>query len=101
MRSSLAQENKQISDFQAELVQMAACLKGDHKKKTYPYELVEKMTVKEAVEYVQDAWKKFLHECDESRKRGEDESTIVIVTSPKNSRRSFKGKLLSCLACNN
>ncbi|KNA07661.1 hypothetical protein SOVF_169900 [Spinacia oleracea] len=101
LRSSLAQENKQISDFQAELVQMAACLKGDHKKKTYPYELVEKMTVKEAVEYVQDAWKKFLHECDESRKRGEDESTIVIVTSPKNSRRSFKGKLLSCLACNN
>ncbi|XP_021755142.1 non-specific phospholipase C4-like [Chenopodium quinoa] len=101
LRATSALEDKQLSDFQAELVQMAACLKGDHKKDTYPDALVENMTVKEAAEYVQEAWEIFLHECDEARKRGADESTIIDVGSSQNTRRSLKSKLLSCLACNN
>ncbi|KAL2892646.1 Non-specific phospholipase C3 [Bienertia sinuspersici] len=102
LRATSPLEDRKLSDFQAELVQMAACLKGDHKKKTYPDALVESMTVKEAAEYVQEAWKIFLHECDEAKKRGEDESTIIVVDAErKKTRKSFAGKFCSCLACKN
>lgn len=103
LRTALPVEDKQLSDFQAELVQLAACLNGDHKKKTYPDELVENMTVREAAEYVKEAWKIFLQKCEEARKRGADESTIIEEDDEplKNTRRSFAGKLFSCLACNN
>ncbi|KMS99828.1 hypothetical protein BVRB_1g016800 [Beta vulgaris subsp. vulgaris] len=103
LREDLPLENRLLSDFQAELVQMAACLNGDHKKKTYPDTLVEKMTVKEAAEYVHEAWKIFLHECEEARKRGEDDSAIVVVDGKhsKNTSRSLATKFFSCIACNN
>ncbi|XP_057531527.1 non-specific phospholipase C4-like [Amaranthus tricolor] len=103
LRATSAVENRKLSDFQAELVQMGACLNGDHKKNTYPDALVAKMTVKEGAEYVQKAWKTFCHECDEAKKRGADENTIIEVdTEPSNKiYRSFIDKFFSCLACNN
>lgn len=104
LRETSAQEGKKLSDFQAELVQLAACLIGDHNKETYPHKLVENMTVKEAVEYVEEAFKKFLNEGDKARKRGADESSVVVVDAqpaPPPTRRSFAHKFFSCLACNN
>ncbi|KAE8721401.1 Non-specific phospholipase C5 [Hibiscus syriacus] len=55
-RHSKAKETAKLSDFQEELVQMAAVLKGDHKSDIYPHKLVENMTVAEAAEYVHGAF---------------------------------------------
>lgn len=55
-RSEEADEERELSDFQKELVQLAACLKGDHKLDSYPHQLVADMKVKHAVEYVNNAY---------------------------------------------
>jgi len=103
LRETSAQEDKKLSDFQAELVQLAACLRGDHNKETYPHKLVENMTVKEAVGYVEEAFKIFLNEGDKARKREADESSVVVVDAQPATptRRSFAHMFFSCLACNN
>ncbi|KAK9757699.1 hypothetical protein RND81_01G180400 [Saponaria officinalis] len=97
LRETLPQEDKKLSEFQAELVQMAACLKGDHKKKSYPEKLIENMTVKEGAEYMQEAWETFCRECEKARKRGTHGDTIVSIDG----RSSLVGKVFSCLACSN
>lgn len=109
-------EEAKLSEFQEELVQMAATLNGDCKKDIYPQKLVEGMNVKDAINYVDNAFKKFLDDCDKAKKGGADESEIVqkakkavdkpeIVASasppPKMKSKSFAHKIFSCLACNN
>lgn len=109
-------EEAKLSEFQEELVQMAATLNGDCKKDIYPQKLVEGMNVRDAINYVDDAFKKFLDDCDKAKKGGADESEIVqkakkgvdeseIVASasppPKMKSKSFAHKIFSCLACNN
>ncbi|KAF3958725.1 hypothetical protein CMV_016391 [Castanea mollissima] len=89
-----------LSEFQEELVQLAAVLNGDHRKETYPDKLVENMTVVEAAKYVKDAFKTFLDECDKARASGVSEEEIVVcATSP--SSKSLASKLFSCLICDN
>ncbi|GMG98512.1 hypothetical protein Nepgr_000352 [Nepenthes gracilis] len=77
LREAEAIENKKLSDFQMELVQMAACLNGDHRKDTYPDKLVEDMTVADAVEYIKQAFQKFIDESNKAKKNGAHEDTIV------------------------
>ncbi|EXB70660.1 Phospholipase C 3 [Morus notabilis] len=103
-----AKEDAHVSEFQAELVQMAATLNGDHNKDVYPHKLVDNLTVSEAAKYCDGAIKLFLDECEKAKQSGVDESHIVVcsaspVPAPKrqNSPKSFAQKIFSCLICDN
>ncbi|GKV07482.1 hypothetical protein SLEP1_g19257 [Rubroshorea leprosula] len=97
-----ANERAPLSEFQEELVQLAAVLKGDHKKDIYPHKLVENMTVAEGVKYVEEAFLAFCDECHKAKERGADESEIVVLTCPPSPKpRSFAHKIFSCLICDN
>ncbi|KAL5770072.1 hypothetical protein ACOSP7_014226 [Xanthoceras sorbifolium] len=100
IRDGEAKENETLSDFQKELVQMAAALNGDHRKDIYPHKLVEKMTVAEGAKYVEDAFNKF---CNKAMATTEvDDSDIVLVptkTPPKTITKSFAHKMFSCFVC--
>ncbi|GAB2233923.1 hypothetical protein Droror1_Dr00003153 [Drosera rotundifolia] len=111
LRERGAIEEQPLSDFQKELVQMAACLNGDHRKETYPEKLVENMNVADAVEYVGKAFKLFIDEGEKARKAGADGETVIVVeelvakvegaTEKKMEKsKSFAQKFFSCLACN-
>lgn len=102
MRERGAKEDVPVSDFQSELVQLAAVLNGDHTKEIYPDKLVEGMTVAEAADYVKDACEKFFKECDRCIKAGMDGSHIPIVAPkvPENqSTGSRAWKILACFGC--
>ncbi|GAB4824828.1 Non-specific phospholipase C4 [Ancistrocladus abbreviatus] len=109
LRDTPAKEDKKLSDFQMELVQMAACIKGDYQKHSYP-NFVEDMTVADAVDYVNKAFKKYCEECNKAKKNGVDEDTVIVVQVEKETlpadtngkrNRSFIHKFLACIACNN
>lgn len=102
----LNEEEVKLTDYQAEMVQMAAALNGDHKKDTYPHKLVENMTISQAVSYVGDAYKVYSDECTKAKESGADEHYIVYVENlqllPKPAAtKSFGQKLFSCLVCDN
>ncbi|GMN61540.1 hypothetical protein TIFTF001_030629 [Ficus carica] len=105
LREGEAKEDAKLTDFQAELVQMAATLNGDHAKDIYPHKLVEDLTVSEAVKYCEGAFKTFLDECDKAKQRGMDDSHIVVcgASEPKRQKppKSFAQKIFSCLICDN
>ncbi|KAK9095503.1 hypothetical protein Scep_026972 [Stephania cephalantha] len=104
MREGEANEGKKLSEFQEELVQLAATLNGDCRKTSYPHKLVENMTVKEAVKYVESGFKSFLEKCEDAMKNGNGEEEIVASedSSPAQLRpkkSSKAGKFFSCFAC--
>ncbi|XP_057451238.1 non-specific phospholipase C4-like [Lotus japonicus] len=105
LREAAANEEAKLSEFQEELVQLAATLNGDHRKSIYPNKLTENMSVSDAAKYVEDAFKTFLYECEKARQNGADESEIVECAdcasahAPSNSR-NFLNKMLSCITCN-
>ncbi|XP_061359108.1 non-specific phospholipase C4-like [Gastrolobium bilobum] len=100
LREALAEEQVKLSQFQEELVQMAATLNGDHTKSTYPNKLTEKMSVSEAVQYCEDAFRTFLNECEKARQRGVDESEVIHCARPHRAPQSknFLHKML-CIFC--
>lgn len=106
LREGEAKEDAKLTDFQQELVQMAATLCGDHKKDTYPHKLVDNMTVIDGVNYVKNAFTKFLNESEKARTRGVNETNIFVPQEddndvqamPKKSK-SFASKFFSCIAC--
>ena len=100
LRDAGPPDQAKLSEFQEELVQLAAVLNGDHRKETYPDKLVENMTVAEAAKYVTDAFKTFLDECDKARASGVSEDEIVVCAT-KTSSKSIASKLFSCLICDN
>ncbi|XP_028098944.1 non-specific phospholipase C4-like isoform X2 [Camellia sinensis] len=105
LREAEAKENAKLTEFQEEMVQMAATLCGDHKKDIYPDKLVENMTVDEAVKYVNNSFKKFLEECEKAKASGADESQICVPNDddppkpPEYKSKSFASKFFSCVAC--
>ncbi|KAJ1292666.1 hypothetical protein BS78_01G007300 [Paspalum vaginatum] len=107
LRQTQAAEHAPLSEFQQELVQLAAVLNGDHTKDSYPHKLVEGMTVADAARYCVDAFKVFLDECDRCNKCGKDGSYIPTVkpspSSPPPAKNkssfSFASKVLACFAC--
>ncbi|KAJ9179816.1 hypothetical protein P3X46_008136 [Hevea brasiliensis] len=103
LREFNANEEANLSEFQEELVQMAAVLNGDHKNDIYPQRLVEGMTVSQAAKYVENAYKKFCEECEKARESGVDESEVIVLPKlPTNTTsKSFIEKLFSCLICDN
>lgn len=102
VRDNEAKDTAKLSEFQEELVQMAAVLNGDHESEIYPHKLVENMTVAEAVKYVEGAFKEFCDECQKAKVRGLDESEIVVAgkqAERSKQSKSFVHKMLSCFVC--
>ncbi|BFG21244.1 hypothetical protein CerSpe_075180 [Prunus speciosa] len=103
LRETASKEGAKLSDFQEELVQLAAALNGDHRKDIYPTKLVENISVAEALKYVEAAFEKFSDACEKARESGADESEIVVCeTSPSPPyHKSFAQRIFSCLVCDN
>lgn len=89
MRATEPKEDASLSEFQSEVVQLAAVLNGDHFLSSYPDEVGKKMTVKQAHEYVKGATSRFIRASKEAMKLGADKSAIVdmrssLTTRPRN-----------------
>ncbi|XP_020262700.1 non-specific phospholipase C3-like, partial [Asparagus officinalis] len=105
-----AAEQSKLSEFQQELVQLGAVLNGDYIKDIYPYKLVEQMTVAEAANYTQEAFRTFLNECEKCKKNGADGSYVVVVNPAKGTaaaddnnneqkKKSVVTKMFGCFVC--
>ncbi|KAG0474835.1 hypothetical protein HPP92_014521 [Vanilla planifolia] len=109
MRRTEAAESAKLSDFQRELVQLAAVLNGDHAKESlFPDVLVEGMTVAQGASYTQDAIKVFMEEAERCRKAGYDGSHVIVLrprgpedgqVEKKKKRSSWYSRWFACLAC--
>ncbi|AAF01582.1 hypothetical protein [Arabidopsis thaliana] len=117
LRGTMAKENAQLSEFQEDLVIMAAGLKGDYKNEELIHKLCKETCVADASKYVTNAFEKFLEESRKARDRGCDENDIVycvdddddhVVIPPQShseasnaaaqpkTQTSFFNKLFSC-----
>lgn len=88
LRSTEADENKRLSQFQGEVVQLAAVLNGDHFLSSFPDDMGKKMNVKEAHEYTKGAVSRFIRASKEAIKLGAAESAIVDMRSSLTTRSS-------------
>ncbi|KAK9224802.1 hypothetical protein WN943_009840 [Citrus x changshan-huyou] len=77
IRQGEANENAKLSEFQQELMQLAAVLKGDHVLTSFPDNIGKDMTVKEGKEYMEDAVKRFFDAGLQALKMGVDVEQIV------------------------
>ncbi|KAK4488593.1 hypothetical protein RD792_004359 [Penstemon davidsonii] len=101
MRETEPNEEANLNEFQEELVQLCAVLKGDHAKDVFPHKIVKDMKVVEAVDYVDGAFQKFLNDCDNAIKNGADESYIVcaeVVDQPKKLPKTKINKQINIMA---
>ncbi|KAI4343599.1 hypothetical protein L6164_010933 [Bauhinia variegata] len=89
LRNSEAKEDAGLSEFQSEVVQLAAVLNGDHFLSSFPEEMGKKMSVKEAHEYVRGAVSRFIRASKEAIKLGAAESAIVDMRSSLTTRSSI------------
>lgn len=101
MREREPNEDAKLSEFQEELVQLCAVLRGDHTEEGFHHKIVKDMKVVDAVDYVGGAFRKFLDDCDNAVKNGADESHIVCLEKHPRKRvsKSFTRKVFSCLSC--
>ncbi|OIV93136.1 hypothetical protein TanjilG_20798 [Lupinus angustifolius] len=88
MRMSEANEDRSLSEFQQEMVQLAAVLKGDDIFTTYPNTIGKQMTVKQGRDYMHVAVKRFLEAGRLAKKMGVDEEQIVQMKPSLTSRSS-------------
>ncbi|GAB4845758.1 Non-specific phospholipase C6 [Ancistrocladus abbreviatus] len=86
LRKTNADENRQLSSFQSEIVQLAAVLNGDRFLSSFPDEITAKMNVKEADEYVRGAVSRFIRASKEAIKMGAHPSAIVDMRSSLTTR---------------
>lgn len=117
LREAGANEQAELSDFQVELVQLAATLNGDHTKDIYPHKLVEDLSVSGAVDYCKEAFEFFMTESQKAKQAGLDGSQIIECANSCSSStrsppqpqpqpqppvppRSFWQIILSCILCN-
>ena len=59
IRPGEANEDAQLTEFQQELLQLAAVLNGDFTLKRFPEEVGKNMSVREGNKYIQDSLKRF------------------------------------------
>ena len=90
IRKSEANEEAKISEFQEELVQLAAQLNGDYTLKSYPEEIGKKMNVREGNKYVEDAVKRFFEASRLAKTLGAQDDEIVKMR-PSLTTRSTSG----------
>ncbi|XP_075662278.1 non-specific phospholipase C6 [Castanea sativa] len=89
LRTTEAKEDSGLSEFQGEVVQLAAVLNGDHFLSSFPDEMSKKMNVKEAHEYVRGAVSRFIRASKEAIKLGAAQSAIVDMRSSLTTRSSI------------
>lgn len=80
-----AREEAALSEFQVELIQLASQLNGDHVLNAYPH-IGERMTVREANSYAEDAVARFLEAGRAALLAGANESAIVTMRPSLTSR---------------
>ncbi|XP_060197228.1 non-specific phospholipase C2 [Lycium barbarum] len=88
IRKGEANEDANISEFQQELVQLAAVLKGDHLLTSYPEKIGKGMTVRQGKAYMEDAVKRFFEAGFAAKKIGVDEEQIVQMRPSLTTRSS-------------
>lgn len=88
LRNTEADENRALSEFQTEVVQLGAVLNGDHFLSSFPNEMGKKMNVKEGHEYVKGAVSRFIRASKEAVNLGAAESAIVDMRSSLTTRSS-------------
>ncbi|XP_047331519.1 non-specific phospholipase C6-like [Impatiens glandulifera] len=82
LRSSDPDENREVSEFQTELTDLARFLiKDDYNLMNSKMGNEKKMTVKEGEQYVREAMSKFLKASKDTLRLGIDGSTIVDLTT--------------------
>ncbi|KAK6936930.1 Phosphoesterase [Dillenia turbinata] len=77
IRQTEANEDAKLTEFQQELLQLAAVLKGDNILTSYPNKIAQQMTVKQGKEYVDDAVKRFFEAGLVAKKMGVEENQIL------------------------
>lgn len=90
IREGEANEDAQLSEFQQELMQLAAVLKGDHILTSYPEKTGKATSVKEGKAYMEDAVKRFFETGRYAKKMGVDEEQIVQMKPSLTTRSSPK-----------
>ncbi|KAK9090097.1 hypothetical protein Sjap_023274 [Stephania japonica] len=86
LRKTEAKEEAKLSEFQSEVVHLAAVLNGDHFLSSFPDEISKKMNVRDAHKYVTGAVSRFLRASKEALRLGAHESAIVDMRSSLTSR---------------
>ncbi|KAJ8634175.1 hypothetical protein MRB53_027511 [Persea americana] len=89
LRTTEAKEDGGLSEFQSELVHLAAVLNGDHFLSSFPDEISKKMSVKQAHAYVKGAVSRFTRASKEAIALGADESAIVDMRSSLTTRTTL------------
>ncbi|KAK4256937.1 hypothetical protein QN277_006594 [Acacia crassicarpa] len=89
LRSGEAKEEGGLSEFQSEVVQLAAVLNGDHFLSSFPDEMSTKMSVKEAHDYVSGAVSRFIRASKEAINLGAHDSAIVDMRSSLTTRSAI------------
>ncbi|KAI9079635.1 hypothetical protein K1719_038256 [Acacia pycnantha] len=89
LRNGEAKEEGGLSEFQSEVVQLAAVLNGDHFLSSFPNEMSQKMSVKEAHDYVRGAVSRFIRASKEAINLGAHDSAIVDMRSSLTTRSSI------------
>ncbi|KAJ4979714.1 hypothetical protein NE237_010494 [Protea cynaroides] len=88
IREGEAKEDAQLSEFQQELLQLAAVLKGEDILTSYPEKIGKNMTVKEGSQYMDDAVKRFFEAGLLAKEMGVDEEQIVKMRPSFTTRAS-------------
>ena len=88
LRTTEADEERGVSQFQNEVVQLAAVLNGDHFLSSFPDEISKKMSVKKAHSYVSNAVSRFISASKEAIQMGADDSAIVDMRASLTTRSS-------------
>ncbi|OMO96087.1 Phosphoesterase [Corchorus capsularis] len=88
IRQGEANEDAKLSEFQQELLQLAAVLKGDHILTSYPQKIGKEMSVKEGKEYMEDAVKRFFEAGRSAKRMGVDGEQIVQMKPSLTTRSS-------------
>ncbi|CAL5428139.1 unnamed protein product [Camellia sinensis] len=90
IREGEANEDAKLSEFQQELLQLSAVLKGDDILTSFPGNIGKEMTVKEGKQYMEDAVKRFFEAGIAAKKMGVDEEQIVKMMPSLTTRSSSK-----------
>ncbi|KAM2057722.1 hypothetical protein ACFX16_030377 [Malus domestica] len=88
IRKGEPNEDAKLTEFQQEMMQLAAVLKGDNIFTSYPEKTGKEMTVKDGKKYADDAVKRFFEAGLYAKRMGVNEEQIVQMRPSLTSRSS-------------
>lgn len=94
IRVTPANENAKLTEFQQELMQLAAVMKGDNIFTSYPEAIGKDMSVKEGRQYMKEAVRRFFEAGRLAKRMGVNEDQIVQMRPSLATRFSLKPKQL-------